>query len=87
MFDGVIANHVLFYVKNLPVALGEIRRVLKPDGVFWCSTYGKEHMKEITWLVQEFDPRITLSEVALYELFGLENGQSFWREPLNRWRR
>ncbi len=75
MFDGVIANHVLFYVKNLPVALGEIRRVLKPDGVFWCSTYGKEHMKEITWLVQEFDPRITLSEVALYELFGLENGQ------------
>lgn len=74
-FDAVIANHVLFYVKNITLALGEIRRVLKPDGEFYCSTYGKGHMKEITSLVQEFDPRISLSEVALYELFGLENGQ------------
>lgn len=79
-FDGVIANHVLFYVKNLPGALREIRRVLKPDGVFYCSTYGKEHMKEITLLVREFDPRITLSQVALYELFGLENGETVLKE-------
>ena len=74
-FDGVIANHVLFYVKNISRALEEISRVMKPEGVFYCSTYGKEHMKEITSLVQEFDSRIILSEVALYELFGLENGQ------------
>ncbi len=75
-FDGVIANHVLFYVKNISQALGEISRVMKPEGVFYCSTYGRDHMKEITLLVQEFDPRIILSEVALYELFGLENGQA-----------
>ena len=37
-------------------------------------------MKEITSLVQEFDSRITLSEVALYELFGLENGQEMLEE-------
>lgn len=79
-FDAVIANHVLFYVKNIGQAIGEIRRVLKPEGVFYCSTYGREHMKEITSLVQEFDPRITLSEVALYELFGLENGQAMLKE-------
>lgn len=79
-FDGVIANHVLFYVKNLSQALKEIHRVLKPGGMFYCSTYGREHMKEITFLVQEFDPRITLSEVALYELFGLENGQALLEE-------
>ena len=75
MFDCVIANHVLFYVKDIYAALGEVRRVLKEDGVFCCSTYGKAHMREITLLVQEFDPRIALSDVALYELFGLENGQ------------
>lgn len=75
MFDGVIANHVLFYVRDMGRALGEIRRVLKKDGIFYCSTYGKEHMREITLLVQEFDPRIALSDVALYELFGLENGK------------
>ncbi len=75
-FDAVIANHVLFYVKNISQALGEVTRVLKLDGKFYCSTYGRGHMKEITSLVQEFDPRISLSEVALYELFGLENGQA-----------
>lgn len=75
-FDGVIANHVLFYVKNISKALGEICRVMKQEGIFYCSTYGREHMKEITLLVQEFDSRIILSEVALYELFGLENGQA-----------
>ncbi len=79
-FDIVIANHVLFYVKDIPRALCEIRRVLRRGGVFYCSTYGREHMKEITDLVREFDPRITLSEVALYELFGLENGQAMLRE-------
>lgn len=75
-FDRVIANHVLFYVKNIGQALAEISRVLTEDGIFFCSAYGKDHMKEITSLVREFDSRITLSEVALYELFGLENGQS-----------
>ena len=49
--------------------------MLKNGGGFYCSAYGKEHMREITLLVQEFDPRIALSDVALYELFGLENGQ------------
>lgn len=83
-FDGVIANHVLFYVKNLVKALREIRRVLRPGGIFYCSTYGREHMKEITLLVQEFDPRITLSQVALYELFGLENGQAVLEEVFEK---
>jgi len=80
LFDCVIANHVLFYVKNLPQALKEIQRVMRKDGVFYCSTYGQEHMREVTLLVQEFDPKITLSEVALYELFGLENGQAMLEE-------
>ena len=83
-FDAVIANHVLFYVKDIPQALREIRRVLRPAGVFYCSTYGSRHMKEITSLVQEFDPRITLSDVALYELFGLENGRAMLEQVFGR---
>lgn len=79
-YDCVIANHVLFYVKNLKQALKEISRVMSRQGVFYCSAYGREHMKEITSLVQEFDSRITLSEVALYELFGLENGSEMLKE-------
>jgi DNA-binding transcriptional MerR regulator/trans-aconitate methyltransferase len=73
-FHIVIANHVVFYLKDREKALNEIKRVLKKGGYFYCSTYGKEHMKEIDALVKEFDARIALSEVSLYEVFGLENG-------------
>lgn len=74
-FDCVIANHVLFYLQNLHQGITEICRVLKSDGVLYCSTYGSNHMKEITALVQAFDSKITLSQANLYEVFGLENGK------------
>ncbi|MBS7009167.1 MerR family transcriptional regulator [Anaerostipes sp.] len=80
MFDRVMANHVLFYVGNLKKALQEIRRVMKGGGIFCCSAYGKDHMKEVTMLAQEFDPRITLSEVSLYDMFGLEEGEKILSE-------
>lgn len=74
-FDIVIANHVLFYLKDLNLGLKEIERVLVDDGSFYCSTYGKNHMKEITELVKEFDSRIVLSRNCLYDQFGIENGK------------
>ncbi len=73
-FDVVIANHVLFYLKDMKMVLQEIKRVLKKRGIFYCSTYGKKHMKEITDIVKEYNPKIVLSHVQLYEIFGLENG-------------
>ena len=78
-FDAVIANHVLFYVYDINKALEEIRRVLNPLGVFYCSTYGSNHMKEINDIVQEFDSRIILSQTKLYDVFGLENGLDILR--------
>ncbi len=75
MFDRVIANHVLFYVEHLHQGISEIKRVLKKDGVFFCTTYGREHMKEIGQLVKEFDSRIVLSDINLYDVFGLENAK------------
>lgn len=39
-----------------------------------CGTYGSEHMKEVSELVQSFDDRIVLSAEKLYERFGRENG-------------
>lgn len=74
--DCVIANHVMFYLHDPQTALKEIRRILKPNGYFLCSTYGANHMKEISQLVTEFDSRIVLSDIRLYEMFGLENGAS-----------
>lgn len=74
-FDTIIANHVLFYLNDLNLGLKEIDRVLKSDGILYCSTYGKNHMKEITEIVQNFDSRINLSNHSLYDIFGLENGE------------
>lgn len=74
-FDAVIANHVLFYIQNLDKGLSEICRVLKDNGTFYCSTYGKKHMKEITELVQSFDSRVELSQNSLFDIFGIENGE------------
>lgn len=73
-FDVIIANHLLFYCDDIVAICKEIRRVLKPGGRFVCSTYGKDHMKEITQLVQGFDGRIVLAAQNLSDSFGLENG-------------
>lgn len=78
-FDKVIANHVLFYFRSLDDGLQEISRVLKPGGTFFCTTYGRNHMKEISRVVKEFDARIALSDIKLDEIFGLEQGETFLR--------
>ena len=75
-FDLVIANHVLFYCKDISKVCREVSRILVPGGRFLCSTYGKQHMREITDLVQQFHKEIVLSAEVLYERFGLENGEN-----------
>lgn len=79
-FDAVIANHILFYVYDINKALEEVVRVLNSNGVFYCSTYGSNHMKEINDIVQKFDSRIILSQTKLYNVFGLENGQDILKQ-------
>lgn len=88
-FDLVIANHVLFYCDDVERVCREVQRVLKSEGRFVCSTYGTEHMKEISALVKGFDERIVLSARKLYEKFGRDNGREilqkhfaevYWRQ-------
>lgn len=79
-FDAVIANHVLFYIQNLDKGLSEVCRVLKDNGIFYCSTYGKHHMIEITELVKSFDSRVELSQNRLFDIFGIENGKAILKK-------
>jgi len=79
-YDIIVANHLLFYCENIAQVCNEIKRVLKPNGIFLCSTYGSGHMKEITELVQKFDKRITLAAENLYDRFGLDNGASILQD-------
>src|SRR5512146_727436 len=57
-FDAVIANHVLFHVADLPKALREIRRMLRPQGRFFTTTNGSRHLAEIADLLVKFDPTL-----------------------------
>ena len=45
-FDMVIANSMLYHVPNLGKGINEVRRVLKPDGVFYCATLGENNFVE-----------------------------------------
>jgi ubiquinone/menaquinone biosynthesis C-methylase UbiE len=53
-FDGVIANHMLYHVPDRAKGIAEVHRVLKPDGVFYATTTGKAHMREMDELVERF---------------------------------
>lgn len=87
-FDMVIANHVLFYCDDIYTACKEIKRVLKPEGILVCGTYGRNHMIEVSKLVADFDDRIVLAAERLYERFGKENGFEILREVFDEveWR-
>ena len=82
-FDIIVANHVLFYLDDLTKGLSEVERVLKCNGSFICSTYGKNHMKEIDELCRKFDPSICLSRNSLYDVFGKENGYDILKPFFN----
>lgn len=75
-FDLVIANHMLYHVPDIDLALGEITRVLTPNGVLFSATNGKSHMQELDLLMNKFVPES--QEIYKFSTkFSLENARSF----------
>lgn len=74
-FDIVIANLMLYHVPNRKEAFNQITKVLTDNGSFYASTFGRNNMKELNELVQEFYPQLNSLE-TLSNRFGLENGKS-----------
>ncbi len=70
-FDAVIANHMLYHVPVLSLALAEIRRVLEPDGKLYAVTNGQKHLRELDELAGEF---IAHHMQIATSRFTLENG-------------
>ena len=56
-FDLVIANHMLYHVPDLPRAVRELARVLRPGGRLCAATNGGQHMRELDSLLHQFDAR------------------------------
>lgn len=76
--DCVIANHMLYHVPSLEAALREIRRVLKPGGWLCAATNGRNHMRQISKLVQQF-AGIDVLPLMSVRKFSLENGPDLLR--------
>jgi len=75
-FDIVIANHMLYHVPNVRMALMEVARVLKPHGVFYATSIGKDNMRELVSLLHDFDPGMDFAQDAILNAFGLESGKA-----------
>lgn len=75
-FHIVIANHMIYYVKDRKAFLKEVKRVLKNNGQFYTSTIGNNHMKELMDLAKEYDEKINIEKVKFADIFGLESGKS-----------
>lgn len=73
-FDAVIANHMLYHVPDLPQALREIRRVLKPGGTLYAATNGQKHMQELSDLGRDFTAQFDIKQQFSIRTFTLENG-------------
>ena len=73
-FDAVVANHMLYHVPDLPRALSEVRRVLKPGGWLFAATNGKDHLRELDELSQDLTadgvvyPGLQNNHVTTFEL-------------------
>ena len=76
-FDVVVANHMLYHVPDPRVAVAELARVLRSDGVLMAGTVGATHLRELDEICTEvFDqPRIS----ATVANFGVEVGEPMLR--------
>ena len=71
-FDAVIANYMLYHVPDRPKAIGEIQRLLKPNGRLIAATVGENHLREIMdWIRLASNNKQT---ETFAQPFTLENG-------------
>ena len=89
-FDAIVANHVLYHLPDRPKAFGEFCRILKPQGEFYASTVGEDHLRELSELIRRFDPASDFFwSDSLADSFTLESGiaeLSTWFQSVEMYR-
>jgi ubiquinone/menaquinone biosynthesis C-methylase UbiE len=73
-FDVAIANHMLYHVPDIPRAVAELARVVRPGGVLIAATNGERHMGETHDLIGTIRGQRPKREIT--KRFSLENGEA-----------
>jgi SAM-dependent methyltransferase len=79
MFDRVVARHMLYHVPDIPSALAELRRVMRPDGLLLVTTNSGRSLPRILDLIQ--DLLASFNQPAWIrpdERFSIENATDFF---------
>ncbi len=84
-FDAVIANHMLYHVPDRAKAIGEIRRVLRRNGIAYIATNGDSHLQELHDLLARFDSHLGFGwGKRAHEQFSLDSGGEELKRYFNR---
>lgn len=81
-FDLIIANSMLYHVRDIDLALSQVRRVLKKEGSFYCSTLGINGMTQFLYnALDELDiPYNHESNIS----FTLQNGMQLLKKQFGK---
>lgn len=77
-FDLVLASHMLYHVGDLDIALKEITRVLKKDGVFIASGMGIQNFSEFIDFIEANFLEIGYQEMQneILQKFNIDDGEN-----------
>ena len=73
-FDVVLANNMLYHVEDITIALTQIKRTLKKDGIFIAATQGKNDMKELNDILYSFLVNKGQHHIFRERAFSMDNG-------------
>ncbi len=85
-FDVVIANYMLYHATDIDQAVGELRRVLRADGLLVAATNGPAHLTELVEIEHDVMANDTYRDHR--EVFGSISGRKYLERhfDLVQWR-
>ena len=83
-FEVVIANHMLYHAPDIDLAIGEMRRVVKPGGWVMTATNGEGHMRQLGEILAAHWPNYRDSHRTQVRRYSLENAPQFLRKSFQQ---